>query len=115
MIDTRKWWERGRLNCLTPETLEYAQEMDRLREETHRILRAEMQRPVNEGPPSPYLTAAEAARYLNVPDSTFRKAARWIPITATCRYRREDLDAFAKGKRLKEPRAPLKGTGRKAK
>jgi excisionase family DNA binding protein len=45
---------------------------------------------------TPYLTARQAAEYLNISYSTFRKKARYIrKMPGTSRYRREDLDAFA--------------------
>jgi len=45
---------------------------------------------------SPYLTAREAAAYLKVSYSTFRKRARRINrMPGTKRYRPADLDAFA--------------------
>lgn len=54
---------------------------------------------VVEGEPaviSPYLTAKEAAVYLKISYSTFRKKARLIrKQPGTGRYRREDLDRFA--------------------
>lgn len=64
---------------------------------------------------SPYLTPKKAARYLGISDSTFRKAARWIKCQpGTGRYRREDLDAYAEGKKLKQRRSRLRGTDKKA-
>lgn len=65
---------------------------------------------------SKYLSPRKAARYLDIEDSTFRKAARWIPVQpGTGRYRREDLDAYAQGKRLKEKRPRLRGSDKKPK
>jgi hypothetical protein len=46
-------------------------------------------------PDSPYLTAKQAARYLNVAYGTFRNWAYHIPKTRTGRYTREALDHFA--------------------
>lgn len=54
---------------------------------------------------SPYLTAAEAAAYLRIAYSTFRKVATRIRrMPATGRYRREDLDAFAETARPRRKR-----------
>ena len=65
---------------------------------------------------SPYLPPPEAAQYLRISDSTFRKVARWIKCQPGngC-YRREDLDAYAQGKKLKEKRPRRKGKDKKAK
>jgi excisionase family DNA binding protein len=49
--------------------------------------------------PSPYLTAREAADYLNVSYGTFRNWATRIKRAKTGRYRREDLDQFASTRR----------------
>jgi hypothetical protein len=54
---------------------------------------------------SPYLTAQEAATYLNISYSSFRKRAtriRRMPMTG--RYRRDDLDAYAESLRPKRKR-----------
>ncbi|OWK46591.1 helix-turn-helix domain-containing protein [Fimbriiglobus ruber] len=48
---------------------------------------------------SPYLTAREAATYLNVSYGTFRNWAVQIKRQKTGRYRKEDLDHFAKSRR----------------
>jgi hypothetical protein len=65
---------------------------------------------------SEWLTAKKAARFLDISDSTFRKEARWIRCThPQGRYHRDDLRAYARGERLKVPRPPRKGTGRKPK
>jgi hypothetical protein len=49
---------------------------------------------------SPYLTAKEAATYLRMSYSTFRKKARLIKMMpGTHKYRREDLDEFAQSNR----------------
>ncbi len=55
--------------------------------------------------PSPHLTAKEAAAYLRISYSTFRKKATKIRRQpGTGRYRREDLDAFASSLRAKKKR-----------
>ncbi|OWK46594.1 helix-turn-helix domain-containing protein [Fimbriiglobus ruber] len=48
---------------------------------------------------SPYLTAREAALYLNVSYGTFRNWATKIKKQKTGRFRKEDLDNFAKTRR----------------
>lgn len=49
---------------------------------------------------SPYLTAKEAAAYLRIAYSTFRKKAKRIKRQpGTGRYRVEDLEAFAAKKK----------------
>lgn len=54
---------------------------------------------------SPYLTAQEAAAYLNISYSSFRKRATRIRrMPTTGRYRREDLDAYAESLRPKRKR-----------
>jgi excisionase family DNA binding protein len=54
---------------------------------------------------SPYLTAKEAAAYLRISYSTFRKCATKIRrMPSTNRYRREDLDEFAASNRPKRKR-----------
>lgn len=50
-------------------------------------------------PESPYLTAKEAAAYLRVSYGTFRNWATKIKRHRTGRYRREDLDEFARTRR----------------
>jgi hypothetical protein len=53
---------------------------------------------------SPYLTAREAAAYLRVSYSTFRKRAIFIKrCPQNNKYRREDLDAFAMSNRPPKP------------
>lgn len=54
---------------------------------------------------SPFLTAREAAKYLRISESTFRKKARLIrQQPGTRRYRKEDLDEFAAGMRSRKRR-----------
>jgi hypothetical protein len=54
---------------------------------------------------SPYLTAKEAAAYLRISYSTFRKKATKIKRQpGTGRYRREDLDMFAASLRPRKTR-----------
>lgn len=54
---------------------------------------------------SPYLTAKEAAAYLGIAYSTFRKRATQIKrMPQTGRYRREDLDLWASSHRPKRVR-----------
>lgn len=54
---------------------------------------------------SPYLTAKQAAAYLGIAYSTFRKKACQIPTMAqTGRYRREDLDKWAASHRPRRVR-----------
>ncbi len=49
---------------------------------------------------SPYLNAREAAAYLNIAYSTFRKRRKYIRrVPGTRRFRREDLDAYAESVR----------------
>ena len=48
---------------------------------------------------TPYLTSKQAARYLNVPYSTFRKHATQIKRTRTKRYTRDALDKWAQSRR----------------
>ncbi len=48
---------------------------------------------------SPYLTAKEAAVYLHISYSTFRKLAVHIPRTRTRRYTRDQLDKWATSRR----------------
>lgn len=48
---------------------------------------------------TPYLTAKEAAAYLNVSYGTFRNWATRIKRSRTGRYRRDDLDHFATTRR----------------
>jgi hypothetical protein len=50
-------------------------------------------------PPSPYLTARQAAAYLNVSYGTFRNWATQIKRTKTGRYRKDDLDHFAQNRK----------------
>ena len=52
---------------------------------------------------SPYLTAKQAAAYLNVSYGTFRHRAKNIKRTRTGHYRREDLDHFAAHRRRSSP------------
>lgn len=54
---------------------------------------------------SDYLTAKQAAVYLNVPYSTFRKRATTIPrCHQTKRYHKTDLDEWAKSRRPRTKR-----------
>jgi hypothetical protein len=54
---------------------------------------------------TPYLTSKEAAAYLRLSYSTFRKRATKIKrMPSTGRYRREDLDAYAESIRPKRKR-----------
>ncbi len=56
-------------------------------------------------PATPHLTAREAAAYLRISYSTFRKKATKIKRQpGTRRYRREDLDEFAASLRPKRKR-----------
>lgn len=56
-------------------------------------------------PSTPYFTAKEAAAYLRISYSTFRKKATKIRRQpGTGRYRREDLDEFAASLRPKRKR-----------
>jgi excisionase family DNA binding protein len=56
--------------------------------------------PVQLATSSPYLTAKEAAEYLRMSYSTFRKKARLIKMMpGTHKYRREDLDEYAQSNR----------------
>lgn len=55
--------------------------------------------------PSPYLTARQAADYLNIPYSSFRKKATRIRrMPGTGRYQVADLDAFAAAGRSRRKR-----------
>ncbi len=54
---------------------------------------------------SPYLTARQAAAYLGISYSTFRKKARLIKVMpGTYRYRREDLDEYSRAHRPRRKR-----------
>lgn len=54
---------------------------------------------------SPYKTPREAAVYLGIPYSTFRKKAKYIRrVPQTGRYRREDLDEWAEATRPRRKR-----------
>lgn len=54
--------------------------------------------------PSPYLTAKEAAAYLNVAYGTFRHIATRIRRCRHGRYHRDDLDAYARSPGRSRPR-----------
>lgn len=54
---------------------------------------------------TPYMTSKEAAAYLRLAYSTFRKRATKIKrMPGTGRYRREDLDAYAESARPRRKR-----------
>jgi hypothetical protein len=60
--------------------------------------------PASEAITSPYLTAREAAAYLRMSYSTFRKRAIFIKrCPQNNKYRREDLDAYAMSTRPPKP------------
>lgn len=54
---------------------------------------------LGKAPSKEYMTAKEAADYLNVTYGTFRNWATRIKRSKTGRYRREDLDHFAQNRR----------------
>lgn len=64
-----------------------------------------IERTLQLGTESPYMTAREAAAYLRISESTFRKKARLIRRQpGTGRYRKDDLDEFAATMRSKKRR-----------
>lgn len=62
-------------------------------------------RPADAPAGSPFMNSREAAVYLRISYSTFRKKATLIRrMPGTRRYRREDLDTFAESNRPKRKR-----------